>query len=75
MTRSSTTSQLKRAQGYLAPSQRDGCRSCAHRSETAIQLEFGASYECQLGGFLVSPGGICPRHQSRPAIRQPKELK
>lgn len=63
-------------QGYLSPSQREGCRSCADRSAAGLRLDrdFDA-YECLLGGFIVSPGGICPHYRPRPATNLPEDPK
>ena len=54
----------KRSQGYLAPSERDGCRNCRHRSADGWRYETGSMvYDCTLGRFFVVPGGICNHHQ------------
>lgn len=68
-------SQRKSAQGYRSPGEREGCRSCADRSEQALRFDDGGSiaYDCLLGHFLVAPGGICPHYRPRPVIRTPKE--
>ncbi len=47
-------SAKKSAQSYRAPSERDGCRNCRHRSTV---------YDCTLGRFFVVLGGICDHHQ------------
>lgn len=48
-------SAKKSAQGYRAPSERDGCRNCRHRSPQALRYDGGGriAYDCQLGKFLV----------------------
>ena len=58
-------SAKKSAQGYRAPSERDGCRNCRHRSPHALRYDGGGriAYDCQLGKFLVSPTSICNNHQ------------
>ena len=57
-------SAKKSAQGYRAPSQRDGCRNCRHRSADGWRYETGSMvYDCTLGRFFVVPGGICNHHQ------------
>lgn len=58
-------SQRRFHQGYRTPSERDGCRNCVHRSTQALKFDNGTSvaYDCRLGRFLVSPGGICPEHK------------
>ena len=55
----------KAAQGYRSPSQREGCRNCAHRSAQALSFDGGTStaYDCRLGHFLVAPGGICDQYK------------
>lgn len=69
--------QRKAAQGYRSPGEREGCRSCADRSEQTLHFDNGGSiaYGCLLGGFLVAPGGICPHYRPRPVIHQPKDTK
>ena len=64
-------------QGYLAPSQRDGCRNCAHRSVSGLALDQDRpdAYECTIGRFLVSPGGICRQYQLRFGVSPRKETK
>ena len=52
----------KSAARYLPPSDRPGCRNCRHRSEVASVFGDGTGYECRLGRFLVSLGGICDSH-------------
>ena len=57
-------SAKKSAQGYRAPSERDGCRNCRHRSPQALRYDSGhIAYDCTLGRFFVVPGGICNNHQ------------
>ena len=58
-------SAKKSAQGYRAPSERDGCRNCAHRSAAALGADPDGriAFNCKLGGFFVAPGGICSKHQ------------
>lgn len=57
-------SAKKSAQGYRAPSERDGCRNCRHRSDEALRYDSGhIAYDCTLGRFFVVPGGICNNHQ------------
>lgn len=53
-------------QGYQAPAEREGCRCCGHRSQGAITLQGGGKgYDCTLGHFLVSAGGICRMYQPK----------
>ena len=52
----------KAAARYLPPSDRPGCRNCRHRSEVAFHLGDGTGFECRIGRFLVSLGGICDSH-------------
>lgn len=61
----------KLAQGYQSPLDRPACRNCAHRGQPAPCRGGGSAvaYDCRLGRFLVSPGGICPRHEIRPVAR------
>lgn len=57
-------SAKKSAQGYRAPSERDGCRNCRHRSPQALRYDSGhIAYDCTLGRFFVVPTGICNNHQ------------
>lgn len=57
-------SAKKSAQGYRAPSERDGCGNCRHRSPQALRYDSGhIAYDCTLGRFFVVPGGICNNHQ------------
>ena len=57
-------SAKKSAQSYRAPSERDGCRNCRHRSPQALRYDSGhIAYDCTLGRFFVVPGGICNNHQ------------
>ena len=57
-------SAKKSAQGYRAPSERDGCRNCRHCSPQALRYDGGhIAYDCTLGRFFVVPGGICNHHQ------------
>ena len=55
----------KLSQGYQPPAQRDGCRNCAHRSAAALGADPDGriAFNCKLGGFFVSPRGICNNHQ------------
>ena len=56
--------QRRTGQGYKAPSERDGCRNCRHRSADGWRYETGSMvYDCTLGRFFVVPGGICNNHQ------------
>jgi hypothetical protein len=58
------------AQGYLTPSQRPGCNDCRHCGPQSYTFNDGRSARhCALGGFFVSPGGICKHHQPE---RKPK---
>ena len=50
------------SQGYQPPAQRDGCRNCRHCSWAPRGFGEG-TYSCKLGGFFVSPRGICSKHQ------------
>lgn len=60
-------------QGYQVPSEREGCRSCSHRSKAAITLLNGAKgYDCTLGHFLVSAGGICRMYQRADIVALPR---
>ena len=52
------------AQSYRAPSERDGCRNCRHRSADGWRYETGSTvYDCTLGRFFLVLGGICDHHQ------------
>jgi hypothetical protein len=56
--------QRRAAQGYRPPSERNGCRNCRHCK--ADRSPFNATdnlLHCGRGGFIVSPGGVCPEHQ------------
>ncbi len=57
--------QRRTGQGYKAPSERDGCRNCTHRSAAALGADPDGriAFNCKQGGFLVAPGGICSKHQ------------
>ena len=56
----------KRQQGYRPPALRDGCRNCRHRGPEGIRFDNGSvAYDCGLGLFLVSAGGICDQHERR----------
>lgn len=60
------------AQGYQAPAEREGCHGCRHRSPGAITLQSGAKgYDCTLGHFIVSAGGICRQYQPMHQRTQP----
>lgn len=54
--------QRRTGQGYKAPAERDGCRNCRHCSWAPRGFGEG-TYSCKLGGFFVSPRGICNNHQ------------
>ena len=53
------------AQGYQRPGERPACRNCAHSAEVQGMRRRTADepMDCRLGGFLVSPMGICDRHE------------
>lgn len=56
--------QRRAAQGYRSPSERNGCRNCRYRRADASPFNAaGNLLHCARGGFIVSPGGICPDHQ------------
>lgn len=54
--------QRRTGQGYKAPAERDGCRNCRYCSWAPRGFGEG-TYSCKLGGFFVSPRGICDHHQ------------
>ena len=66
-------SAKKSAQSYRAPSERDGCRNCRHRSPQALRYDGGGhiAYDCTLGRFYVVPGGICNQYQRADIARWP----
>ena len=64
--------QRRSALGYQAPAEREGCRSCRHRSAEALSFDGGRiAYDCRLGGFLVVPGGICREYQQAGIAARP----
>ena len=48
----------KLAQGYQAPLERNGCRTCGHCLWRPKGHGVGV-YSCKLGAFFVAPGAIC----------------
>ena len=62
----------KLSQGYQPPAQRDGCRTCRHRSADGWRYGTGSTvYDCTLGRFYVVPGGICNQYQRTDIARWP----
>lgn len=53
----------KAAQGYRAPGAREGCRNCCYSRSSTSTYSNGPLLHCVLGRFVVSPSGICPKHQ------------
>lgn len=48
--------------GYQTPSQRPGCRNCAHVFETCVPY-VAPRWMCDQHGIEVTSGGICPDHK------------
>jgi len=48
--------------GYQVPGERPGCRNCAHIAETCVPY-VAPRWVCDLHGFEVTSGGICPSHK------------
>lgn len=63
----------KRSQGYLAPSERDGCRNCAHGHRSPSNFSSRTFIDCAKGRFIASPSGICPHHQPAGVAGLPKK--
>lgn len=55
----------KAMQGYQSPWQRPACRTCVHGTEIMGRERRSPhdAMQCRLGGFHVSPLGICPSHE------------
>ena len=62
--------QRKSAQGYQSPAEREGCRNCRHRGANTLGGRI-VGYECRLGFFFISPGGICREYQQAGIAARP----
>lgn len=52
----------KLAIGYRAPTEREGCHTCANVSKVPSSLHKGGFLECGLHGFMVAALSICNKH-------------
>ena len=52
----------KQRQGFVPAQRRPSCQSCAH-AHRMVHGNSNVGLQCMLGGFFVTPMGVCERHE------------